>query len=563
MGSSRVDFADTEYLSFPDFFKATPAEEGGSRFVYLEASNEARDFQGERVLAKALADSAEYYSRYGNLDLDHLTQIGAKKGIPNHYAYEIGRPLEVKVRGEKTWVKGSIYQGDAPVAAHANEYWDSLTKLRPPKRWYPSVGGAVMDKGPEFDPATRTTSTVVRKVRWTNIGFSQTPVNLDVPEVSTVPFGALAKSWGAGGLNLNKALTAGYGTDSATLSGGGALRRQSLDRGMASYWDFRDAAARDLRKKRTKGGAADLVEHAHRTYGLEKSPRCRVGRAVPRRPPGRPPPHQSEDPHMNEFEALLAELAPLAKAMDAPEEGDAKVKAAAAEAGATMPSADTDAGAAGGEGAGAGEEDGDEELLGKSFSVTLADGSVQEAFDGTLALKALSTRMAELRTHGEGLAAELTATAGDLAKALQVSAGLMGVVKQQGELIKSMRADITAIGSTGRGRQATVTLVDKPGPTGAAPAAATTVDDLLGQEHDAVRGRDFHEPRCGSRRNLPRPRAAAPRRPRNPPVSLIGPRTPLGPEPTRFDPRNTDHGRSRQHPTERQRRGRSPRARWR
>lgn len=271
MGCFLYDLASTEYLSFPGFFKASPVEDAGQRFLYLEASNEARDLQGEIVLAKALEDSADYYARYGNFDLDHLTQIGGKQGLANPYLFEIGRPIEVKVRGGATFVKGSVYQGDTPVAAHANAFWDSLTKLAPPKRWYPSVGGAVLDKGPQFDADTRTTNTVVRKVRWTNIGFSATPVNPSVPTVSTVPFGALAKSWGAGGLNLSKALEAGGGTDAAQLAGGAALRGQSLDRGLHSYWDFRDAMAGAVRRKRTPGTAADLVEHAHRQHGLSKA----------------------------------------------------------------------------------------------------------------------------------------------------------------------------------------------------------------------------------------------------------------------------------------------------
>lgn len=266
-----LDVANTEYLSFPDFFKATPAEESGGRFVFLEASNEARDYQGEVVLAKALEESADYFRRYGNLDLDHKTQIGAKQGLADPYLYEIGRPVDVKCKDGTTWVKGSIYQGDTPVAEHANKFWDSLTKLSPPKRWFPSVGGAVLDKGPEFDPTTRTNNTVVKRVRWTNVGFSATPVNPAVPEVSTVPFGALAKSWTAAGLNLTKALEAGYGTDAAALSGGAALRGQSLDRQVQSYWDFRDGIAKAIRARAIKGTAASITDHAHRTWGLDRS----------------------------------------------------------------------------------------------------------------------------------------------------------------------------------------------------------------------------------------------------------------------------------------------------
>lgn len=265
------DVANTEHLIFPDFLKATPAEESGDRFIYLEASNQARDFQGEIVLGKALEESAEYYRKYGNLDLDHLTQIGAKQGIADPYLYQIGTPVDVKCRGGKTWVKGAIFSGEAQVAEHANKFWDSLTKIRPAKRWFPSVGGAVVDKGPEFDPVTRETNTVVRKVRWTNVGFSATPVNPAVPQVSTVPIGVLAKSWGAHGLNLTKALEAGYGTDSAALAGGAALRKQSLDKHPQSYWDFRDHIAKAISGKAVSGTAESIVDHAHADLGVSRS----------------------------------------------------------------------------------------------------------------------------------------------------------------------------------------------------------------------------------------------------------------------------------------------------
>lgn len=174
---------------------------------------------------------------------------------------------------------------------------------------------------------------------------------------------------------------------------------------------------------------------------------------------------------MNDFDALLTELAPLAKAMAAPD-GDAKIAAAAAEAGATLP----DGTAAPADGAGAGGaagdgEAGDEELMGKSFQVTLADGTIQEAYDGTAMMKAMATEMTALRTESAEHASKLDASQAELAKALQVGTSLVGLVKSQGELIKSLQGDMVRFGATGRGRQANVTVLDKPGAIAAAPAA--------------------------------------------------------------------------------------------
>ena len=257
-----------DYLMIPDIFKATPAEESGRRVLYLEAANEALDLQNEVVLSKALSESAPFFLRYGNFDLDHITQIGPKRGIPDYPAYEIGRPTEVKIDGPRTMVAGEIYSGDAPVANAANIFWDSITRLTPKQRWYPSVGGKVLDREEGFDPKLRAARTVIKKVRWTNIGFSKTPVNLQVPTVTTVPFGVLAKSWGDDGLDLNKTLTAGYGTDSATLTGGAALRSESVDPHLQSYWDFRDRIARDVHRRRVGLQADAIVRHARDHYGL-------------------------------------------------------------------------------------------------------------------------------------------------------------------------------------------------------------------------------------------------------------------------------------------------------
>jgi hypothetical protein len=267
------DAAKYEFLSFPGLLKARPATEGEDRFVYFEASNESRDLQGEVVMCKALEDSADYYLKFGNVDVDHVTQIGAKAGIPGYSGFEIGRPVDVRVKSPSTFVKAQIYTGSGQMAKMANEVWESLTSLNPPARWYPSVGGAVLEKGQVLDPETKAMHTVVRKVRWTNVGLSRTPVNHTVATVGTVPLGALAKSWGAGGLaiDLEKSLdTGGYGTDAAALTGGAALRKQSLDDKVQSYWEFRNRLADDLRTRVCKADPAEMVRHAQERYGLDR-----------------------------------------------------------------------------------------------------------------------------------------------------------------------------------------------------------------------------------------------------------------------------------------------------
>lgn len=262
-----------EYLSIGSMLKATPMIDGGRRLVYIEASNEAIDQQNEVVLQKALASSSDYYLRYGNLDIDHVTQIGAKAGIPDYNLFEIGRPVEARFSDGRTFVKGEIFSGSGPAAQRANDFWSSLTEVNPPARWYPSVGGAVLDKAVEIDPRTKLRKAFVKKVRWTNIGFSKTPVNQTVPTVATVPFGALAKCWGAGGLDLSKALEASYATDAVGKTGGGALGVQSLDAGgPANYFDFRNKLS-DAMLRGAVGenpGLKELVDYSAMAFGMSR-----------------------------------------------------------------------------------------------------------------------------------------------------------------------------------------------------------------------------------------------------------------------------------------------------
>lgn len=229
------------------FLKATPVEEGGERILFMEASNEDTDHQNEVVLQKALEESAEYFLRHGNIDLSHYTLLGPKAGIPNHLEYEIGKPIDVSVQGSRTFVKAQLYRGDSAMARNANMVWDSLTKQAPPARWYPSVGGSVLAKSVQIDPVSKERVAVVEKVRWSNIALDRMPVNKTVPEISTLPVGTFAKS--LGGFVLSKTLTAGYGTDSALLDGGGAMRVQSLHGSPIQYMDFRESVANALKSR--------------------------------------------------------------------------------------------------------------------------------------------------------------------------------------------------------------------------------------------------------------------------------------------------------------------------
>jgi hypothetical protein len=133
------------------------------------------------------------------------------------------------------------------------------------------------------------------------------------------------------------------------------------------------------------------------------------------------------------FDALLDEIGGLAKAL--PAEGDA--------------AADDKVAAAAEEGAEGGEGEGDEEEaeMGKSFKLKLEDGTEVDAMDGTELVKSLIGRVE-----------------GNEEKVLAAVTGLVGIVKSQGELVKSLQGQVATLSASGKGRKAVLTITEKPAP---------------------------------------------------------------------------------------------------
>jgi hypothetical protein len=195
VGAMRVE-------SGRQFLKASPSIEGGQRILYMEASREMRDLQGERILVQALEDSIAYFLRFGKIDLDHATVTGQIRGQKvNPYAFEIGRPIDVRV--DRTgavpsiFVKAAIFKSKGgennSFTEAADLFWDSLY-TDPPAIWYPSVQGYVIEEDPVLDGDGRRTQQI-RRLQWHSIGLSRTPVNHNVDAVSTMALPVFAKAF--------------------------------------------------------------------------------------------------------------------------------------------------------------------------------------------------------------------------------------------------------------------------------------------------------------------------------------------------------------------------------
>jgi len=147
------------------------------------------------------------------------------------------------------------------------------------------------------------------------------------------------------------------------------------------------------------------------------------------------------------FEALLEELGAIstetdtmAKAIAEPpapvededdEDGDDAAIAAAAADGGAAPAAPAAAG--------------DKPDFGKSFAFTDESGASHEAVDATDLVKSLMAR----QTQSDDV----------LAKALD---SFNTVVRKQGDMIKSLSAQVASLSSQGRGRKAMLSVIEKP-----------------------------------------------------------------------------------------------------
>lgn len=241
-------------LDMGEFFKAArPVTEGDDRYVFIEPSIPSWDQEKELILKSALLGSRDHFLEKGNLDIEHLTALGHRLKIANPYEWEVGTPVEVRDTPGGIFVKGRIAHDQG---GKADWFWHTLTERQPAMKWYPSVYGAPTADGARkvFHAPSREHRTVITKAIWRGIGFAKEPMNLAVPAVATVPFGAFVKSVTAAlalpscdGVGcdcaLVKAVTTGVGTpaggtDMALRSGGGALATQSIDSRVAdTSWE--------------------------------------------------------------------------------------------------------------------------------------------------------------------------------------------------------------------------------------------------------------------------------------------------------------------------------------
>lgn len=172
-------------------------EDNGQWIVYLQASNEFEDQDGETMDMRALEKAANYYLTHGVLSWDHKHKQTHDPG------FIIGEPLDVKFNNAKeTLVKGFLYKFNDI----AKNVWKNIKSGA--EKLGASVGGGILQKA----------SSAIKEVIWDETAITHKPVNdLTFGNVQMVPFTEFAK-----------ALTAGGGVDAGSFTGGRALTPESL-----------------------------------------------------------------------------------------------------------------------------------------------------------------------------------------------------------------------------------------------------------------------------------------------------------------------------------------------
>lgn len=168
---------DSLCIELPALVKAR--EVGGRRIVEVEASNEAIDSEGDKILQSALLNSAKSFVKSGHLDIDHLSEIGDRLGLADPGEFIVGKPLEVKDLGDgRTGVVGELFND----RRQADSLWASLT-AEPPVLWRASIYGfplpnQVIDcRVSKAEDANGATRFLVKGLHWKSLAFTKHPIN--------------------------------------------------------------------------------------------------------------------------------------------------------------------------------------------------------------------------------------------------------------------------------------------------------------------------------------------------------------------------------------------------
>lgn len=229
---------DKQYVSLSALIKADKQD---SNVIYVEASNQLDDSQSDVVLQKALRDEVKSFLKKGVISWNHLHKL------ENDPKYICGEPVDVAFPADgRTLVKARMYPSNPYAQTILQMARDGSSRLGA------SIGGFILQRKQELNKS------LILKVMWDEVAITHQPVNEGtLGAVAVMPFSEFNKSFCADDTTrleeLQKALSAGYGTDSATFTGGRALQTESLmGADKAKMQDAFKVVLKNLRQKKVK-----------------------------------------------------------------------------------------------------------------------------------------------------------------------------------------------------------------------------------------------------------------------------------------------------------------------
>lgn len=192
--------------------KSIQTDSFGNWIIEAEASNENLDFDGQVVLQRALSGSKDYFLQNGVISYDHR-HLNPDPSDPtwSPEKYIIGEPISVESRGSRTFVKAKLYKSNEIAQEIVKKLQDGSSRLKT------SVGGRAPQVAKEWVPKLGKAVEKVVSVLWDELAITFKPVNQTLSPV------ALSSE------QFVKSLSAGYGTDSASMTGGRAMVPEDLE----------------------------------------------------------------------------------------------------------------------------------------------------------------------------------------------------------------------------------------------------------------------------------------------------------------------------------------------
>lgn len=154
----------------------------GNQTIYVEASNENVDRQGEIVIQKSLISQKDFFLRNGILTYDH--QYKGADGLKNI----VGEPKDVIFTDDKrTLCKAELYALKDQAQELVSMIKSGSTRIRA------SIGGRVLEKVMDFKNGERVMK--ITKVLWTELALTYKPANDTLDHVSLTPMNEFKKNF--------------------------------------------------------------------------------------------------------------------------------------------------------------------------------------------------------------------------------------------------------------------------------------------------------------------------------------------------------------------------------